>query len=139
MGIPRLRLTIRLLMITVAVVGVFLTAARLVYCWRHNQALAAMHASKQVDYVRQAKGAERRQDWCAQQATIANLQSESIRWGRLASSSGATAHYLRQLAADESRSTVTNKPKTTERISYLATASTMEVKGISTGPMGCGP
>ena len=103
MRIPRVRFTIRLLMIVVAVVGVFLTVARLVYFWRHYEVIAAMHASKEATYVRQAQGYERRHDWCAQQATIANLQSESIRWGRLASSSGATAHYLRQLAADESR------------------------------------
>jgi len=106
MRIPRLRFTIRLLMIAVAIVGVFLTAARLVYLWRHYQALAAMHASKEVNYVRQAQGAERRQDWCARQATIANLQSASVRgstWERLATSSGAIAHDLRRLAAHESR------------------------------------
>ncbi len=106
MGIPRVRFTIRLLMITVAVVGVFLTAARLAYFWRHYQALAAMHASKEINYVRQAQQYERKHDWCARQATIADLQSESVRgstWERLAASSGATAHDLRQLVAYESR------------------------------------
>ena len=106
MRIPRVRFTIRLLMITVAMVGGFLTVARLVYLWRHYQALAAMHASKEVNYVRQAQGYERKQDWCARQATIANLQSASFRgstWERLATSSGATAHDLRRLAAHESR------------------------------------
>ena len=89
MGIPRVRFTIRLLMITVAIVGVFLTAARLAFFWRHYQALAAMHASKEVNYVRQAQQYERKHDWRARQATIANLESESIRggtWERLATS-----------------------------------------------------
>jgi hypothetical protein len=106
MRIPRVCFNIRLLMIVVAVVGVFLTAARLVYLWRHYQSLAAMHASKEVNYVRQAQGYERKQDWCARQATIANLQSASFRgstWERLATSSGATAQDLRRLAAHESR------------------------------------
>jgi hypothetical protein len=106
MGIPRVRFTIRLLMITVAVVGVFLTAARLAFFWRHYQALAAMHASKEVNYIRQAQQYERKQEWCARQATIANEKSDSVRgstWERGATSSGATAHDLRQLAAHESR------------------------------------
>jgi hypothetical protein len=93
-------------MVAVAVVGVLLTAARLVYLWRHYQRLAAMHASKEVNYVRQAQGYERRRDWCAQQAAIADLQSASARgntWDRLASSSDAVAHDLRRLAAHESR------------------------------------
>jgi hypothetical protein len=103
MRIPRVRFTIRLLMIVVAVVGVFLTVARLVYLWRHYESLAAMHASKEVTYVRQTQGYERKRDWCAQQATI---QSPSVRgstWERLATSNGATAHDLRRLAAYESR------------------------------------
>jgi hypothetical protein len=106
MGIPRVRFTIRLLMITVAVVGVLLTAARLALFRRHYQALAAMHASKEVNYIRQAEQYERKQDWCARQSTIAKLQSESVRgstWDRLATSSSGAAHDQRQLAAYESR------------------------------------
>ena len=64
MRIPRLRFTIRLLMIAVAVVGVFLTSARLVYLWRHYEALAVMHAINAAEYVRQAQAAERREEWC---------------------------------------------------------------------------
>ncbi len=53
---PRIpRMTTRRWMIVVAVVGVILTAARLVYLWRHYQALAAMHASEEVAYIRQAR------------------------------------------------------------------------------------
>jgi hypothetical protein len=91
-------------MVAVAVVGVLLTAARLVNLWRHYRALTAMHAGKEVNYVRQAQGYERKQDWCAQQATLADLQSASARgsmWERLATSSGAIAHDLRRLAARE--------------------------------------
>jgi hypothetical protein len=65
-----------------------------------------MHASKEINYVRQAQQLEHKHDWCAQQATIANQQSEFLRgrsWDRLASSTGAIAHDLRRLAAHESR------------------------------------
>ena len=65
MRIPRVRFTIRRLMVAVAVAGVFMTGARLVYHWRHYQAVAAMHASKEVSYVRQAQQLEHKQDWCA--------------------------------------------------------------------------
>jgi hypothetical protein len=100
------KMTTRRWMVAVAVVGISLTAARLVYLWRHYRALAAMHASKDVNYVRQAQGYERKRDWCVQQATIANEKSDSVRantWERGATSSGATARDLRQLAAFESR------------------------------------
>ena len=64
-------------------------------------------SSKEVDYVRQAHGAERdRTGWCAGQATIAKLQSASVRgstWERLGTLSGAMAHDLRRLAFRESR------------------------------------
>lgn len=106
MGIARFRFTIRLLMVTVALVGLFLTAARLAFCLRQCQALAALHASKEVDYVRQAEQYERKHEWCARQATIACEQSEFARgstWERGATSSGAIALELRQLAAYESR------------------------------------
>jgi Tfp pilus assembly protein PilE len=106
MRIPRVRFTIRFLMIVVAVVGVFLTVARLIYFRRHYEVIAAMHASKEATYVRQAQGYERRHDWCAQQATIANDRSASVEgsgWKRLATSSGAIAHDLRRLAVHEAR------------------------------------
>src|SRR6185312_13919024 len=103
MRIPRVRFTIRLLMIAVAVVSAFLTIARLVYLWRHYEALAAMHASKEVTYVRQAQGYERKHDWCAQKATLEPPSARGSTWERLATSSGAMAHDLRRLAAYESR------------------------------------
>jgi hypothetical protein len=106
MQIPRVRITIRLLMIAVAVVSVFLTAARTVYLWRRYQSLATMHASKEVNYIRQVQQAERKQDWCAQLATIANLESATVRgstWERLATAAGAVAQDLRRLASHESR------------------------------------
>jgi hypothetical protein len=99
-------MTTRRWMGAVAVVGISLTAARLVYLWRHYQQLAAMHAGEEFSYVRQAQGYERKRDWCAQQATIADLPSESARgstWERLATSSSAIAQDLRRLAAQESR------------------------------------
>jgi Tfp pilus assembly protein PilE len=99
MRIPRVRFTIRLLMIAVAVVGVFLTIARLVYLWRHYEALAAMHASKEVNCVRQAQAYERKHDWCAQQATLQSPSARGSPWERLATSSGAIAHDLRRRAA----------------------------------------
>jgi hypothetical protein len=106
MQIPRVRFTIRLLMIVVAVVSVFLTAARTVYLWRHYQALAAMHASKEVNYIREVQQAERKQEWVARVARSDNLQSATVRgstWDRFATAAGAAAHDLRRLAADESR------------------------------------
>jgi hypothetical protein len=103
MRIPRVRFTIRLLMIAVAVVGVFLTVARLVYLWRRYEALAAIHASKEVTYVRQAQGCERKHDWCAQQATLQPPSARDGTWERLATASGVSAHDLRRLAAYESR------------------------------------
>jgi hypothetical protein len=50
--------------------------------------------------------AERKQDWCVQVATIANLQPATVRgsrWERLATAAGAVAQDLRRLAAHESR------------------------------------
>jgi hypothetical protein len=90
-------------MIAVAMVGVLLTAARLIYCWRHYEALAAMHASNEAAYAGQAQGYERKQDWCARQATIQSAAVRSSTWERLATSSGAIAHDLRRLASHESR------------------------------------
>ena len=88
------RMTTRRWMLAVAVVGVSLTAARPVYHWRHYQVVAAMHAGKEFSYVRQAEGCERKRDWCADQATIPDLQPESARgrtWERLATSRSSIA------------------------------------------------
>ena len=52
------RMTTRRWMIAVAIVGVFLTTARLVFFWRHYRALTVMHASQEASYVRQAQGYE---------------------------------------------------------------------------------
>jgi hypothetical protein len=100
MRIRRLRFTIRLLMF--AVVGVFLTPARLVYRWRHYRVLTVMHPIKRsTTSVRRMWLSADRTGWCARQATIAKLQSASVRgstWERLWTLSGAMAHDLRRLA-----------------------------------------
>jgi hypothetical protein len=103
MRFPRIRFTIRFLIIAVAVVGGLLTASRLVYLWRNYQARASMHASKEVAYVLQAQAYERKLDWCAQQAAIQSTSVAGSSWERLATSSGAMAHDLQRLAAAESR------------------------------------
>ena len=99
-------MTTRRWMIAVAVVALLLTGARLVYLWWHYRSLAAMHASREVNFARQAQQYERKHDWCAQQFAIAALGSDSDRsatWEALATSSGATAHDLRRLAEHASR------------------------------------
>jgi Tfp pilus assembly protein PilE len=95
------RFTVRRLMVAVAVVGVFLTAARLVYFWRHYQALATMHATKAADYLQQAEKFERKQQWTARASTTSGQQSGT--WERMATVSGAMSQKLRLLASHESR------------------------------------
>jgi Tfp pilus assembly protein PilE len=101
MPIPRVRFTIRLLMIAVAVVAAFLTAARLAYFCRHYQTLASMHASKAADYLQQAEKFERKQEWTSRASTTAGQQAGT--WERMATVSGAMSQKLRRLASHESR------------------------------------
>ena len=92
-------------MIAVAVVGALLSTARLVYFWQRYQALAAMHASKEMAYVQQAQRCEKRRDWAAFQTVVCDSRFDSVcsSWGQIANASSSAALHLRRLAAHESR------------------------------------
>jgi hypothetical protein len=104
MHIPRFR--IRSLMIAVAIAGLLLATARVVYFRRHYQMVAMMHRNKENAYVRQALQAEKRRDWAARQATITQtlfILSQNDSWSRTATQCADLASDLRQGAARESQ------------------------------------
>jgi hypothetical protein len=104
MHIPRFR--IRSLMIAVALAGLLLATARVVYFRRHYQMVAMMHRNKENAYVRQALQAEKRRDWAALQAKITQalfILSQNDSSSRTATQCAALASDMRQRAAWESQ------------------------------------
>jgi hypothetical protein len=106
MHIPRFR--IRSLMIAVALAGLLLATARVVYFRRHYQTLAMMHRNKEYAFVRQALQAEKRREWAARNASntqTSSSLSQNDSWSRMATQCDALAFHLRQRAARESQLT----------------------------------
>ena len=104
MQIPRFR--IRSLMIAVAIAGLLLATARVVYFRRHYQMVAMMHRNKENAYVRQALQAEKRRDWAARNASntqTSSSLSQNDSWSRMATQCDALASDRRQHAAWESQ------------------------------------